>query len=102
MRWLMQTELGLTESLSVYGTCRIQIKLAEGAGFGGIWNNGFELSASYAVQRQRAAVVMSLVQCARMHGHDPWAYLKDVLSRLPGHLNSRIDKLLPHRWQLVG
>ena len=35
-------------------------------------------------------VVMSLAQSAKMHGHDPWAYLKDVLTRLPSHLNSRI------------
>jgi len=48
---------------------------------------------------QRAAVVMSLLQSAKLHGHDPWAYLKDVLTRLPGHMNSRIDELLPHRWQ---
>jgi transposase len=32
---------------------------------------------------QRAAMVMSLVQSARMNGHDPWAYLRDVLQRLP-------------------
>jgi len=51
---------------------------------------------------QRTAVVMSLVQSARINGHDPWAYLKDVLTRLPGHLNSRIDELLPHRWQPAG
>ena len=48
---------------------------------------------------QRAAVVMSLVQSAKLNGHDPWAYLKDVLTRLPTHPNSRIDELLPHRWQ---
>ena len=42
---------------------------------------------------------MSLVQSARLCGHDPHAYLKDVLERLPTHLNSRIDDLLPHRWQ---
>ena len=49
---------------------------------------------------QRAAVVMSLVQSAKLSGHDPWAYLKDVLlTRLPTHLNSRIEELLPHRWQ---
>jgi hypothetical protein len=42
-----------------------------------------------------AAVVMSLLQSAKLHGHDPWAYLKDVLTRLPGHMNSRIDELLP-------
>ncbi len=32
---------------------------------------------------QRAAAVMSLIQSARMNGHDPYAYLKDVLTRLP-------------------
>jgi transposase len=48
---------------------------------------------------QRAAIVMSLVQSARMNGHDPWAYLRDVLQRLPTQPNSRIDDLLPHRWQ---
>ncbi len=48
---------------------------------------------------QRAAAVMSLVQSARMNGHDPYAYLKDVLTRLPTHRASRIGELLPHRWQ---
>ena len=48
---------------------------------------------------QRAATVMSLIQSARMNGHDPYAYLKDVLTRLPNHKASRIDELLPHRWQ---
>ena len=48
---------------------------------------------------QRAAVVMSLIQSARMNGHDPYAYLKDVLTRLPTHKASRIEELLPHRWQ---
>ena len=47
---------------------------------------------------QRAAIVMSLVQSAKLNGHDPWAYLRDVLERLPSHPNSRIDQLLPHRW----
>ena len=48
---------------------------------------------------ERAAVVMSLLQSAKLHGHEPWAYLKDVLTRLPTQLNSRIEELLPHRWQ---
>ena len=47
---------------------------------------------------QRAAIVMSLVQSAKLNGHDPWAYLRDVLERLPSHPNNRIDELLPHRW----
>ena len=48
---------------------------------------------------QRAAAVMSRVQSARMNGHDPYQYLKDVLTRLPTHKASRIGELLPHRWQ---
>jgi len=48
---------------------------------------------------QRAAAVMSLIQSARLNGHDPYAYLKDVLLRLPTHKNHRIAELLPHRWQ---
>lgn len=51
---------------------------------------------------ERAAVVMSLLQSAKLHGHDPFAYLKDILTRLPTQLNSRIDELLPHRWQRAG
>jgi hypothetical protein len=47
---------------------------------------------------KRAAVVMSLVQSARLHGHDPSVYLRDVLERLLSHPNHRIDELLPHRW----
>lgn len=50
---------------------------------------------------QRAAVIMSLVQSARMNGHDPWAYLRDVLQRLPALPNSRLAELLPHRWTLA-
>jgi len=48
---------------------------------------------------ERAAVVMSLLQSAKLCGHEPWAYLKDVLTRLPTQLNSQIEELLPHRWQ---
>jgi hypothetical protein len=48
---------------------------------------------------QQAAAVMSLIQSAKLNGHDPYAYLKDVLARLPTHKNSHIEELLPHRWQ---
>ena len=32
---------------------------------------------------QRAAAIMSLIQSAKLNGHDPYLYLKDVLQRLP-------------------
>ncbi len=48
---------------------------------------------------KRAAAIMSLIQSARLNGHDPYAYLKDVLTRLPTQRASDIDQLLPHKWQ---
>ena len=41
---------------------------------------------------------MSLIQTAKLYRHDPYAYLKDVLERLPTHAAHRVDDLLPHRW----
>ena len=48
---------------------------------------------------QRAANIMSLIQSAKLNGHDPYRYLKDVLERLPTQPASRLAELLPHRWQ---
>jgi transposase len=48
---------------------------------------------------QRAAAVMSLIQSAKLNGHDPYVYVKDVLARLTTQKNSQIKELLPHRWQ---
>lgn len=47
---------------------------------------------------QRAAAVMSLIHSARLNGHDAYAYLKDILERLPAHPASRVGELLPHNW----
>ncbi len=47
---------------------------------------------------QRAAAVMSLIHSARLNGHDAYAYMKDILERLPSQRASRIGELFPHRW----
>ncbi|WP_269758770.1 transposase domain-containing protein [Variovorax sp. E3] len=44
---------------------------------------------------------MSLVQSAKLHGRDPWACLRDVLTRMPTQLDSRTCELLTHTWQSV-
>lgn len=51
---------------------------------------------------ERAAAVMSLIQSAKLNGHEPLAYLTDVLQRLPTHPASRVAELLPHRWRAGG
>ena len=47
---------------------------------------------------KRAAAVMSLIQSAKLNGLDPYAYLRDVLERLPTQPARRVAELLPHRW----
>jgi hypothetical protein len=46
----------------------------------------------------RAALLYSLVQTAKLASVEPWAYLKDVLDRLPTHPHQRIGELLPKQW----
>ena len=38
---------------------------------------------------------MSMIQSARLNGHNPYAYLKDMPERLLTHHASVIDELLP-------
>jgi len=57
------------------------------------------LFAGSELAGRRAAIVMSLLQSAKLNGHEPHAYLSDVLERLPSHSNNRLEELLPHRWQ---
>jgi transposase len=47
---------------------------------------------------KRAAAVMSLIQSAKLNGHEPHGYLSDFLERLPTQPASRVAELLPHRW----
>jgi transposase len=44
------------------------------------------------------AVLFSLVSSCQRHGHDPFVYLRDVLTRLPDHPKECLEDLLPARW----
>ena len=50
-----------------------------------------------------AAIHFSLLASCKRHGHDPWVYYRDVLTRLPAMLPDASEKalltLLPHLWQ---
>ncbi len=41
------------------------------------------LFAGTLLAGQRAAAIMSLIQTAKLNGHDPYVYLKDVLIDVP-------------------
>jgi hypothetical protein len=44
------------------------------------------------------AVLFSVVSSCQRHGHDPFVYLRDVLSRLPDHPKEQRADFLPDRW----
>ena len=46
----------------------------------------------------RTAAVMSFIHSAKLNGLDPFAYVRDVLERLPMQSASRVKDLLAHRW----
>jgi transposase len=50
---------------------------------------------------ETAAVLMSLCTTCKNLGIDPQAYLRDVLDRISTHPASRIEELLPDRWQAL-
>jgi len=47
---------------------------------------------------ERAAAIMSLIATAKANGHDPHAWMTDVLTRLPTTKDRDIGGLLPHTW----
>jgi hypothetical protein len=43
---------------------------------------------------KRAAMIYTLVSIAKVHGHDPLIYIKDLRTRLPAATNQQIDQFL--------
>jgi len=50
---------------------------------------------------QTAAVLFSFTSTCHRLGIEPWAYLQDVLARLPATPAERLGELLPDRWQVA-
>jgi transposase len=48
-----------------------------------------------------AAILRSFVASCQRVGVDPFAWLKDILSRIAGHPITRLAELLPHTWAPV-
>ena len=46
-----------------------------------------------------AAILFSLIATCQRHGVEPFAYLRDVLTRIAAHRQSQLADLLPNRWR---
>jgi transposase len=51
---------------------------------------------------ERAAAMATLIQTAKMNDVDPQAWLADVLARIAGSPQRRLDELLPWNWRTDG
>lgn len=49
---------------------------------------------------ERAALMYTLIQTAKLNDIDPQAWLADVLASLPDHPVTRLDELLPWNWAI--
>jgi hypothetical protein len=49
---------------------------------------------------ERAALMYTLIQTAKLNNVDPQAWLADVLARIADHPINRVDELLPWKWKL--
>ncbi len=47
---------------------------------------------------QRGAILYTIIENCRRHGIDPYAYLRDVLSRLPSMTNWQLEETTPAAW----
>lgn len=48
---------------------------------------------------QRSAMLYSLLGTCKLHGINPFIWLRDVLQRIPTHPINKIEELLPHIWK---
>jgi transposase len=48
---------------------------------------------------QNSALIYSLVESCRIHNHNPYEYLLDILQRLPETNIQQLHTLLPNNWQ---
>ena len=48
---------------------------------------------------QQAAVMYSLLGTCKLHNVEPFAYLSDVIARIPEHKANKLSELLPQNWQ---
>ena len=47
---------------------------------------------------ERGAIIYTVIESCRRRGIDPYAYLKDVLTRLPNMTNHQIPEITPAAW----
>jgi transposase len=50
---------------------------------------------------RRSGMLYSLLGTCKMHGIEPYQWLKDVLQKIADHPVNKVNELLPHRWTKI-
>jgi transposase len=94
--------LGLWPTLEIYlaeGRVEIDNNLVENAIRPTAIGKKNWLFVGEADAGERSAIIYTLVECCRRRSMDPFAYLRDVLTRLPNMTNHQISEVTPAAWQ---
>jgi transposase len=57
------------------------------------------LFAGHIEGAQNLAVLQSIVSTCRLHGVNPYEYIKDLLIRMQTHPAARVDEIMPWNWK---
>ena len=93
--------LGLWSTLTVYladGRVEIDNNLVENAIRPTAIGKKNWLFVGDADAGERSAIIYTIIESCRRRGLDPYAYLKDVLTRLPHMTNWKIPEATPEAW----
>lgn len=101
MSQAMEYTLGLMAGLKVYledGRVEIDNNLVENAIRPTALGKKNWLFIGQAEAGDRSAIIYTVIESCRRRRLDPYAYLKDVLTRLPQLTNKQVPDLLPAVW----
>ena len=97
----IEYSLGLWSTLTVYladGRVEIDNNLVENAIRPTAIGKKNWLFVGDADAGERSAIIYTIIESCRRRGLDPYAYLKDVLTRLPHMTNRQIPEVTPEAW----
>ena len=97
----IEYSLGLWRTLTVYladGRVEIDNNLVENAIRPTAIGKKNWLFVGDADAGERSAIIYTIIESCRRRGLDPYAYLKDVLTRLPHMTNWQIPDVTPEAW----
>ena len=101
-KWHCSISRNISCSRSCFNTSPIIFLRAKVNGFqssGKMYYTEGLLFAGFHEGAKRAAMMYSFLETCKQNDVEPFAWLKDVISRIPDHKANRLMELLPQNWK---